>query len=68
MTPWLQEIQSLMILITIGPQADIKHIRILNEMKNDNLKNEITLILTEWDEFVKLNYSKTKLFDGRYII
>ena len=49
-------------------KPDIKHIRILNEMKNDNLKNEITLILTEWDEFVKLNYSKTKLFDGRYII
>ena len=49
-------------------KPDIKHIRILNEMKNDNLKNEITLILTECDEFVKLNYSKTKLFDGRYII
>ena len=49
-------------------KPDIKSIRILKEIKIDNLKNEITLILTEWDEFLKLDYSKTKLFDGRYII
>ncbi len=49
-------------------EPDIKSIRILDEIKIDNLKNEITLILTEWEEFLKLDYSKTKLFDGRYII
>lgn len=49
-------------------EPDIKSVRILNEIKIDNLKNEITLILTEWEDFIKLDYSKTKLFDGRYII
>ena len=49
-------------------KPDKKSIRILNKIKIDNLKNEITLILTEWEEFIKLDYGKTKLFDGRYII
>ena len=49
-------------------KPDKKSIRILNKIKIDNLKNEITLILTEWEEFIKLDYGKTKLFEGRYII
>ena len=46
----------------------VKDITILDEVKTENLKNDVTIIMTEWDEFKKLDYSKTKLFDGRYII
>ncbi len=45
-----------------------ENITILDEVKPEDLKNDITVIITEWDEFKGLDYSKTKLFDGRYII
>ena len=45
-----------------------ENLKILNKVEPENLKNDVTVILTEWEEFKKLDYSKTKLFDGRYII
>ena len=45
-----------------------ENITILDKVKPENLEDDITVIITEWDEFKGLDYSKTKLFDGRYII
>jgi UDPglucose 6-dehydrogenase len=45
-----------------------ENLKILNKVEPENLKNDVTVILTEWEVFKKLDYSKTKLFDGRYII
>jgi UDPglucose 6-dehydrogenase len=51
-----------------GSKKAFENITILDEIKLKDLENDITVIITEWDEFKRLDYSKTKLFDGRYII
>ena len=45
-----------------------EYFRILDKIKTKNLQNDITVVLTEWEEFKNLDYSRTKLFDGRYFI
>ena len=57
-----------MTLNCINSKKAFDNITILDEVKPENLENDITVIITEWDEFKGLDYSKTKLFDGRYII
>ena len=51
-----------------GIKPSNKQIKIINKINVDSLNNDIAIILTEWDEFIHLDYSRTKLFDGRYII
>ena len=51
-----------------GIKPSNKPIKIINKINVDSLNNDIAIILTEWDEFIHLDYSRTKLFDGRYII
>ena len=45
-----------------------KKITIVNSKNKLNLSHDATAILTEWDEFKKFDYSKTKVFDGRNIL
>jgi UDPglucose 6-dehydrogenase len=51
-----------------GIKPNNKRIKIIDKINIDNLNNDISIILTEWEEFINLDYSRTKLFDGRYII
>ncbi|MAD12502.1 MAG: UDP-glucose 6-dehydrogenase [Flavobacteriaceae bacterium] len=43
-------------------------ISVIDSMNKLDLCNQATAILTEWDAFKSLDFSKTKVFDGRGII
>ena len=42
-------------------------IRVLNKISSFNESDSVA-ILTEWDEFKKINFNKSKVFDGRNIL
>ena len=43
-------------------------IKILNKAKQKFGRNDVVAILTEWEEFVSLDYSNALIFDGRNIL
>ena len=43
-------------------------INILNKIKQKFERNDVVAILTEWEEFVTLDYSSALIFDGRNIL
>ncbi len=43
-------------------------INILNKVKQKFGRNDVVAILTEWEEFVSLDYSNALIFDGRNIL
>ena len=45
-----------------------KYIKVIDSLNKLDLKSDALAILTEWDVFQKLDYSKSKVFDGRNIL
>ena len=49
--------------------GDLKsRISVLDSVNELNLSNDATAILTEWEEFKNLDFSKTLVFDGRGVV
>ena len=45
-----------------------KYIKVIDSLNKLDLKSDALAILTEGDVFQKLDYSKSKVFDGRNIL